>query len=60
MNLTPFLKNEPDPFFGATPFLGRVEPRVVKRRPKPFHLMTQPRAVLREAIRLNGHPKRLK
>ena len=39
---------------------GRVEPRVVKRRPKPFHLMTQPRAVLREAIRLNGDPKKLK
>ena len=39
---------------------GRVEPRVVKRRPKPFPLMTQPRAVLREAIRLNGHPKKLK
>lgn len=37
---------------------GRVEPRVIKRRPKPFSLMTQPRAVLREAIRLNGHPKR--
>jgi hypothetical protein len=37
---------------------GRVEPRVIKRRPKPFPLMTQPRAVLREAIRLNGHPKK--
>jgi len=37
---------------------GRVEPRVIKRRPKPFSLMTQRRAVLREAIRLNGHPKR--
>ena len=39
---------------------GRVEPRAVKRRPKPFPLMTKPRAVLREAIRLNGHPKKLK
>ncbi len=37
---------------------GRVEPRAVKRRPKPLPLMTKPRAVLREAIRLNGHPKR--
>lgn len=39
---------------------GRVEPRAVKRRPKPFPLMTKPRAVLREAILLNGHPKKLK
>lgn len=26
--------------------------------PGTFLLMTQPRAVLREAIRLNGHPKK--
>ena len=38
----------------------RVEPRAVKRRPKPFPLMTEPRALLREAILLNGHPKNLK
>jgi hypothetical protein len=29
---------------------GRVEPRVVKRRPKPFPWMTRPRQVLREAL----------
>lgn len=29
---------------------GRVEPRVVKRRPKPFPWMHQPRRVLREAL----------
>jgi hypothetical protein len=29
---------------------GRVEPRVKKRRPKQFKLMTEPRAVLREAL----------
>jgi hypothetical protein len=28
----------------------RVEPRVCKRRPKPFKLMNQPRAVLRKAL----------
>ena len=28
---------------------GRSEPRCVKRRPKPFRLMTAPRHVLREA-----------
>jgi hypothetical protein len=29
---------------------GRVEPRVVKRRPKPFPWLQQPRKVLREAL----------
>ena len=29
---------------------GRVEPRVVKRRPKPFRLMTKPRAKLRAEL----------
>jgi hypothetical protein len=28
----------------------RVEPRVLKRRPKPFSLLTQPRATLRKAL----------
>ena len=39
---------------------GRVEPRAIKRRPKPFPLLTKPRAVAREEIRLHGHPKKLK
>jgi len=39
---------------------GRIEPRVVKRRPKPFKLMTIPRALAREDVRKNGHPKKLK
>jgi len=29
---------------------GRYEPRVVKRRPKPFPRMQQPRRVLREQL----------
>jgi DDE family transposase len=29
---------------------GRVEPRVVKRRPKPFPWLQQPRSMLREAL----------
>jgi hypothetical protein len=29
---------------------GRVEPRVIKRRPKPFPRMQQPRQVLRDAL----------
>ncbi len=37
---------------------GRIEPRVRKRRPKPFPLMTKPRAQGREEVRLNGHPKK--
>ena len=39
---------------------GRVEPRAVKRRPKPLPLLTQPRANAREKIRRYGHPKRPK
>jgi len=38
----------------------RVEPRAVKRRPKPFPLLSQPRPVAREEILKNGHPKKLK
>jgi hypothetical protein len=29
---------------------GRAEPRVKKRRPKPYDLMNRPRAVLRQAL----------
>ena len=39
---------------------GRVEPRAVKRRPKPISLMTESRAILREKIMKFGHPIRLK
>jgi hypothetical protein len=39
---------------------GRVEPRAVKRRPKPFPLLTKKRDVARQEIRENGHPKKLK
>lgn len=38
----------------------RIEPRAVKRRPKPLPLLTQPRATARERVRRFGHPKRLK
>ena len=38
----------------------RIEPRAVKRRPKPFPLLTKPRQVARDDIRANGHPKKLK
>ena len=39
---------------------GRIEPRAVKRRPKPFPLLTKPRPIAREDVRKNGHPKKLK
>lgn len=35
---------------------GRIEPRAVKRRPKPFSLLTCPRREAQALIRKNGHP----
>ena len=45
-----------EPRVGLRP--GRVEPRAVKRRPKPFPLLTQPRRAARDDVRKNGHPKK--
>ena len=39
---------------------GRVEPRAVKRRPKAYPLLMQPRSLAREEIRKQGHPRKLK
>jgi hypothetical protein len=39
---------------------GRIEPRVVKRRPKQYSKLRKPRAIAKELVRLNGHPKKLK
>jgi len=39
---------------------GRIEPRAIKRRPKPYPLLTQKRAAAREQVRKYGHPKKLK
>jgi hypothetical protein len=39
---------------------GRIEPRAVKRRPKPYPLLTKPRAIARAYVREHGHPKKLK
>ena len=39
---------------------GRAEPRAVKRRPKAYRRLTQPRAAAREQIRKYGHPQRIK
>jgi hypothetical protein len=39
---------------------GRIEPRAIKRRPKPYPLLTQPRESARIKVRKYGHPKKLK
>jgi hypothetical protein len=39
---------------------GRIEPRALKRRPKSYPLLTQPRAIMREYVQDHGHPKKLK
>lgn len=36
---------------------GRIEPRAIKRRPKPFPLMTKPRAAARAHVKQYGHPE---
>ena len=37
---------------------GRVEPRAVKRRPKPYDLLSIIRKEARDKIRKKGHPKK--
>lgn len=39
---------------------GRIEPRAVKRRPKPFPLLKKPRSAARDEVRRFGHPKKQK
>lgn len=39
---------------------GRIEPRAIKRRPKPYPLLMQTRTVARKKVRKFGHPKKLK
>jgi len=39
---------------------GRIEPRATKRRPKPFPLLTEARAIAREKVRMYGHPRKIK
>ena len=45
-----------EPRVGLRP--GRVEPRALKRRHKPYPLLTKPRQVAREEILQHGHPKK--
>ena len=39
---------------------GRIEPRAVKRRPKPYPLLMKTRAIAKEEVKMFGHPKKLK
>jgi len=39
---------------------GRIEPRSVKKRPKPYPRLMKPRAQARDEIRKFGHPRKLK
>lgn len=45
-----------EPRVGLRP--GRIEPRALKRRQKPYPLLTEPRPAAQENIRKNGHPKK--
>ncbi len=39
---------------------GRIEPRAVKRRSKPYPLLMQPRNDAREHINKHGHPQKIR
>ncbi len=39
---------------------GRIEPRALKRRPRNFPLLMEPRTLARQEVRLHGHPKKAK
>ena len=38
---------------------GRIQPRAIKRRPKPYPLLMKPRTIARAHARKYGHPKKL-
>lgn len=39
---------------------GRIEPRAIKRRNRPYPLLTQSRELARAHVRKHGHPEKLK
>ena len=39
---------------------GRIEPRALKRRSKPYPLLVVPRHQARENVEKHGHPRKLK
>jgi hypothetical protein len=38
---------------------GRIEPRAIKRRPKPYPMLMKTRRSARAEVRKNGHPKKV-
>jgi len=58
LSLTALLVLITEPRVGLRP--GRIEPRAVKRRSNTYALRTKPRKVVRQEIRKNGHPKKLR
>jgi len=57
-NITSLLALVAEQSIGNRP--GRIEPRCIKRRQKPYPLLTKPRALAREQVKKYGHPKKLK
>ena len=57
-NMTKLLALVAEQSIGNRP--GRIEPRAVKRRPKPYPLLTKARRLAREQVQKYGHPKKLK
>jgi hypothetical protein len=57
-NLAVFFNLIAQPRVGNRP--GRIEPRAVKRRAKPYPLLMKPRHQARNDVRRMGHPKKLK
>lgn len=39
---------------------GRIDPRAIKRRPKPYPMLMKTRRLARAEVRTNGHPKKVK
>ncbi|SFB41486.1 hypothetical protein SAMN04515620_1748, partial [Collimonas sp. OK607] len=56
-NVAEFLALVAEQTIGNRP--GRIEPRAIKRRPKPYPLLMQARTPAREMLRKYDHPKKL-
>ena len=57
-NITQLLALVAEKSIGNRP--GRIEPRAIKRRPKPYPLLTKTRNLAREHVEKYGHTKKLK
>lgn len=57
-NITGLLALVAEQSIGNRP--GRMEPRAIKRRPKPYPMLTETRPLARAKVRKYGHPKKLK